>query len=75
MNKNIQKINSQISDQKLAIVNHPLYTKLKTIEDVQKLMEYHVYAVWDFMSLLKALQIQLTCTVLPWKPIGGSKEG
>ena len=73
MNKNIQKINSQISDHKLAIVNHPLYTKLKTIEDVQKLMEYHVYAVWDFMSLLKALQIQLTCTVLPWKPIGDSK--
>ena len=73
MNKNIQKINSQISEHKLAIVNHPLYNKLKTIEDVQKLMQYHVYAVWDFMSLLKALQIQLTCTVLPWKPIGDSK--
>ena len=73
MNKNIQKINSQISDYKLAIVNHPLYNKLNTIEDVQKLMEYHVYAVWDFMSLLKALQIELTCITLPWKPVGDTK--
>ena len=47
--------------------------QLNTIEDVQKLMEIHVYAVWDFMSLLKGLQIELTCTTLPWKPVGDTK--
>ncbi|PRZ20336.1 DUF3050 domain-containing protein [Flavobacterium granuli] len=63
---NIQHINNTIAPQKKALLLHPLYKKVKTIEDLQCFLESHVFAVWDFMSLLKALQTKLTCTTTPW---------
>lgn len=63
---NIQHINNSIESQKSVLLQHSLYNKVKTIEDLHTFLESHVYAVWDFMSLLKALQSQLTCTTTPW---------
>jgi len=67
---NTVTINSSLRPQREALLQHPLYGKLKTIDDLKHFLEGHVYAVWDFMSLLKALQAKLTCTATPWLPVG-----
>ncbi|MFL2567412.1 MAG: DUF3050 domain-containing protein [Flavobacteriales bacterium] len=73
MNPKINLLNSNLTKYREEIVNHPLYKKLNSVEDIAVMMEHHVYAVWDFMSLLKALQSLLTCTTSPWKPVGDGK--
>lgn len=50
--------------------NHRLFARLDSLERVRMFMEHHVWSVWDFMSLGKALQRSLTCVDLPWIPQG-----
>ncbi len=66
----ITTVEKEIKSLQEQLLNHPLYKRIHTPEDLVVFMEHHVYAVWDFMSLLKALQRGLTCTTLPWKPVG-----
>jgi hypothetical protein len=70
---NIDTVNTSIAAQKKALLEHPLYKKVQTIEDLHCFLENHIYAVWDFMSLLKALQTKLTCTTTPWFPTTNSQ--
>lgn len=56
------------------LCNHPLYSNIETIDDVRILMRWHVFAVWDFMSLLKGLQKEVTCVETPWIPSKYDKE-
>jgi len=63
---NIETINNSIHTQKEQLLQHSLYNKIQTIDDLHSFTENHVFAVWDFMSLLKALQAKLTCTTTPW---------
>lgn len=54
------------------LVAHPFYGALGTLDGVRRFQTHHVFAVWDFMSLLKALQRGLTCVDEVWRPRGSA---
>jgi hypothetical protein len=71
-NSRIESLRAAIAPHRERLVNHPVYSTIKSLDDVQQFMEHHVFAVWDFMSLLKALQRDLTCVTIPWMPRGNA---
>lgn len=66
----IQNLTQELAPLQQQIVAHSLYNKVSSIKALNTFMEYHVFAVFDFMSLLKVLQIHLTQTSIPWIPKG-----
>ncbi|WP_460972107.1 DUF3050 domain-containing protein [Spirosoma migulaei] len=73
MNARIEQIQQSIEPLRQEIINHKVYDAIQSVDDVRVFMQYHVFAVWDFMSLLKALQLNLTCTLVPWFPKGSAE--
>jgi hypothetical protein len=66
----IDRLEEQISETRNRVVTHPVYAALDSRAAISTFLEHHVFAVWDFMSLLKSLQRNLTCVELPWVPTG-----
>ena len=64
----MNNITQNLEPLKNKLRNHSLYNSIESVEDLKIFTNAHVYAVWDFMSLLKFLQINLTTISLPWHP-------
>src|ERR1700743_119914 len=71
-NNRIEILKIQIEPLRRQLTEHNLYKNIRSVNELVVFMEHHVFAVWDFMSLLKALQQNLTCTTVPWFPVGSA---
>jgi hypothetical protein len=65
--------NDHLCSLRAALLDHPLYAQVISVDDLRRFMEDHVFAVWDFMSLLKRLQQDMTCIRVPWFPADNAK--
>ena len=72
MNQFIEKIQTNIEPLRQEIINHKVYSLINETADLKVFMQHHIFAVWDFMSLLKSLQRNLTCVSVPWFPVGSA---
>ena len=73
MTNYLEDLKIKIEPLRHEIINHKVYSLIKSVDDLKVFMQFHVYAVWDFMSLLKTLQNNLTCTQVPWFPLGNAE--
>lgn len=64
----LDSLRREIAGLREGLLAHPIYTAVDSPERLRRFMEGHVFAVWDFMSLAKRLQRELTCVDLPWTP-------
>ena len=69
-NPAIEKLKAAVEPARQKVISHQLYHELSSHDAVKIFMEHHVFAVLDFMSLLKSLQRNLTCVTVPWVPMG-----
>ena len=66
--KQFEELRHKIDPIRTELLNHRLYWMINSLASLRVFMEHHVFAVWDFMSLLKSLQRSHTAVDLPWRP-------
>ena len=71
----LDQIRAAIQPLRQALLSHPIYDKMGKPRALRTFMEHHIFAVWDFMSLLKVLQQRLCCVSIPWMPSADSTVG
>ncbi len=66
----LAQLTTALAPTRQRLLDHPVYATVRDLEGLRDLTTLHAFAVWDFMSLLKALQRELTCVSVPWTPVG-----
>jgi Protein of unknown function (DUF3050) len=66
--KRYRQLRATVAPLREVLLNHPIYREVNSLNRLRKFMQQHVFAVRDFMSLVKRLQSELTSSRLPWTP-------
>ena len=75
MAANLDQLRAAIQSLRQSLLAHPIYHDIQSSQSLRTFMEHHVFAVWDFMSLLKVMQQRLCCVSVPWMPSAAATEG
>jgi len=68
-NSELNKLYESTQEKRDQLLNHEIYSLVDQLPSVRTFMESHIFAVWDFMSLVKTLQQRITCVTTPWIPV------
>ena len=68
----LARIHARLEPLRTKLLQHSIYSRLDGIDALRIFMAHHIFAVWDFMSLLKELQRQLCVVDVPWLPSSNS---
>ena len=68
----LAQIHARLGPLRTKLLQHPIYGRLDGIDALRSFMAHHIFAVWDFMSLLKEMQRQLCVVDVPWLPSSNS---
>lgn len=64
----IEAIRDTLKPMRVRLLAHEIYLQLETLDDLQEFMEHHIFAVWDNLSQLKALQNAISSAGVVWTP-------
>jgi hypothetical protein len=70
----LDRLRNRLRPLQEALLNHPVYREINSLRALHLFMQHHIFAVWDFMSLLKALQRRLCCVEVPWLPAADAQN-
>jgi hypothetical protein len=66
--RRFERLRAEIAPLRNALLSYPMYAEIDSLSRLREFMQSHVFAVWDFMSLVNRLQSELTSNRLPWTP-------
>ena len=64
----VEELIEELLPYRKQLAEHPVLDRIDDLSSLRIFMKSHVFAVWDFMTLLKSMQRQLTSTDVLWRP-------